>query len=116
MDFKHTDLPIELKLPKLVRDNIPDLIKQNEGVGPKIRIAKDDKEFLGFALKKVIEESVEVFEAKLDRTELIKEIADLFEIISIVTKTLKITPKEIDEIQTAKRIKNGGFEKRIILE
>ena len=53
MELKHTNLEIENEYPKLVRDRIPEIIKEREGVGIKSRMLEDDAEFLKYLLKKL---------------------------------------------------------------
>jgi predicted house-cleaning noncanonical NTP pyrophosphatase (MazG superfamily) len=45
MNFKHfeTDLKIENEYPKLVRDNIPEIVEKLKGKRVKTRILEDDK-------------------------------------------------------------------------
>ena len=94
---------------KLVRDNIPKIM-QEKGKEPKIRIA-GDKEYEDALIEKLKEELKEVQE---DRN--IEEIADLIEVAYALANKYGATEKEINEIRKEKIIKNGAFEKRIILE
>ncbi len=115
MKFKHTNLPIEIILPKLVRDNIPQIIKDKDGNEPKVTIAHDDKAYLNYLLKKMVEESVEV-QNHSDRQDLIAELADVKELTLTVMKLIGIPEDEIEKMRLLKKEKNGGFEKRYILE
>ncbi len=115
MDFKHGNLSIEMDLPKLIRDKIPEIIKRNEGKKAKVRVAKDDKEFLAFVLKKIIEEAVELQDCN-GREDFINEISDLEELIPVLMKLTGIKKDEIERMRKAKVKKNGGFKKRYIFE
>ena len=97
---------------KLVRDNIPDIIKGN-GKMPVIRVL-DDTSYKSELEKKLYEEYKEVIESKgIDR---IEELADMIEVIkalaSLENKTLDDVIKTADE----KSQKRGAFDKKIFLE
>ena len=115
MVFKHTNLPIELELPKLIRDNIPEIIKKSGGKKAIVRKAKDDDEFLHFVLKKLIEEVTEIQHCK-SKDEFVNEIGDLEELIGQLMSLKQISRSEIDMIRKLKISKNGGFSKRLIFE
>ena len=97
---------------KLVRDNIPNIIKEN-GENPVTRILSEE-EYKQELEKKLLEECKEVLEAKND--DRIEELADLLEVILALGK---IEGKEFEDIVSVceqKKIKRGAFEKRIYLE
>lgn len=114
MEFIRTDHPIENEYPKLVRDNIPDIIEARTGAMPETRIAEDDAEFEHFLLKKVVEEATELRHSA-GQGNLEEEIADLNEIIASLMKLRDRKADEIAAVQAEKREKNGGFDKRIIM-
>ena len=101
------------KYHKLVRDNIPDIIKNN-GEEPITRTLNEE-EYWHYLCTKVMEELREVEEAE-SRDEAKKELADLYEVLLAMIKAKDLTMMEIEEAATLKRTKNGGFEKRIFLE
>lgn len=115
MDFKHTNLPIEKSLPKLVRDKIPQIIESNEKRKANVSTATDDKKYLEYLLKKLIEEADEV-RHHADKEDLIKELADLKELTLAIMKLCDIKEDDIEKIRMIKKEKNGAFEKRYILE
>ena len=94
---------------KLVRDNIPKIMIE-KGKEPLIHIA-DDREYEEALITKLKEEMREV---ELDRN--IEEVADLIEVAYNLGKTYGKNEDEINKIRHEKILKNGGFEKRIILE
>lgn len=102
------------QLSKLVRDKIPQLNEeaglQNQG----LRVLTH-QEYLTGLLNKMVEESVELSK-QADRKEIIKELADLFEIIDAVQKELNIADDEIRSVQSVKRSKKGGFDKKMYIE
>lgn len=98
---------------KLVRDRIPEIIKKN---GDTYVIRKlTVKEFKCELLKKLLEEAREV-ESSKETGELVKEIADLKEVLLAIEKTFRLNPKIIEKIRKERNKSRGGFEKRIFLE
>lgn len=106
---------MENEYPKLVRDNIPDIIKKKEGFEPSYRILDDDTEFLNALLKKANEESAEL-QLSLGNNNLEEEIADLFEVIDTILALRGKSTEDIKAIQKEKRGKRGGFDKRIFMD
>jgi predicted house-cleaning noncanonical NTP pyrophosphatase (MazG superfamily) len=115
MEYKHveTDLTIENEYPKLVRDNIPEIIEKDTGQKPETRTLEGE-EFQKYLLKKMVEESTELRGAK-DKEHLAEELADMFEIIDELLTVSDLKPEEIREIQKQKAEKRGGFRKRILM-
>ena len=98
---------------KLVRDNIPDIIASN-GEEAVIKVL-DDYEYKKELYKKLLEETNEVISSK-GSNETIEELADVLEILSAIAK---LNGKMLDDVVEAakqKKLKRGGFEKRIFLE
>ena len=98
---------------KLVRDNIPEIIKKNGGT-PYTRIL-NDYDYKKELEKKLYEEYNEVLNTSTSE-ERIEELADMLEIISALAK---IENKSLDDvIKTAdvKASKRGKFDKKIYLE
>ena len=97
---------------KLVRDNIPSII-ENDNEIPYIRILSDD-EFIIELKKKVLEEAQEVFEASDE--ELMGELADVYELLCELANTNGKTIEDIQNLALEKKAKRGGFSKKIFLE
>ena len=98
---------------KLVRDNIPEIIKNNGGE-PYFRVLNDD-EYWQYLLKKDNEELEEVRTAT-SIEERKKELADKLELIRAMAEFNGFTLQDILEEADSKKQKNGGFEKRLLLE
>ena len=98
---------------KLVRDNIPNKIKSN-GEESIIRIL-DDEEYRSELYKKLLEESQEVINSK-NKEEMIEELADVLEILKSIAELNDKNLEDIIEVAKQKRLKRGGFKKRIFLE
>lgn len=97
---------------KLVRDNIPDIIKQN-GEEPITRILSLD-EYKKELEKKLLEECNEVLSSYGE--ERIEELADLLEVIIALGKIEEKDLKDIIKVCEEKRTKRGSFDKMIYLE
>ena len=98
---------------KLVRDNIPSIIKQN-GEEP-ITKTLDYEEYKKELYKKLLEEANEVINAQ-DKDALLEELADVFEILKAIAESVGKNINDVEEIANQKSLKRGGFSKRIFLE
>ena len=98
---------------KLVRDNIPDIIKNNDGI-PVYKILNDE-DYWKYLLIKDNEELMEVKNAE-SIEERKKELADKLELIIAMAEFNGYTLEDIIEEANKKRNKNGGFKKRLLLE
>ena len=98
---------------KLVRDNIPNKIESNGEVAI-TRILSDD-EYRTELYKKLLEESHEVINS-YGGEDTLEELADVLEVLKAIAE---LNNKKIDDViekANQKRLKRGGFEKRIFLE
>ncbi len=98
---------------KLVRDNIPEIIISN-GEVPITRILSNE-EFKQELEKKLYEEYQEVLNTT-NTEDRIEELADMLEIIISLAKLEGKSLDDIVEVAKTKRLKRGGFDKRIYLE
>lgn len=98
---------------KLVRDKIPEIIKSN-GEESVVRELSADEYKLEL-YKKLLEESNEVISSK-SSDETIEELADVLEILNAIAKFNGKKIDDVVEVAKQKRLKRGGFEKRIFLE
>jgi len=114
MDFNFTDQKFENEYPKLIRDNIPVIYKERTGKEAKTEIIKEDEKFFRYLLKKMVEESEEA-EYSIKTGNTLEELADVLEIVDTVLELKGWTWEEVKNMQAEKRLKNGGFEKRLIL-
>jgi len=115
MNYQHTttNLPEENEYPKLIRDLIPEVVKQADGVEVKTRVL-DDAEYEQFLRQKVVEEATELQYADTDHN-LAEEIADVRELLDTIEKLKGISTEQMKSIQAEKRQKRGGFEKRLLM-
>ncbi|MDP4009379.1 MAG: nucleoside triphosphate pyrophosphohydrolase [Candidatus Shapirobacteria bacterium] len=97
---------------KLVRDKIPEIIKNNrESFETRIL---DDEEFEVELKKKLVEEAKEVGLAINE--ELLEELADVLELVKSIADFKNITFLQIEERRKEKLEKRGGFKKKLFLE
>lgn len=97
---------------KLVRDKITDTLDA-KGVSYEAR-GLDDAEFETELLKKATEEAAELA-AAASRDELVKELADLEDVLEEVKALQDITPEELAAAKEAAHQKKGGFIRRSYL-
>lgn len=113
--FEHTftNLAAENEYPKLIRDRIPQIIKQEDGRDVTVEVLNDD-DFEAWLRKKAIEEAYELADAESD-SHLLEEIADLREILDELEKLKGFSPDQVQAVQDEKRAKRGGFAKRLLM-
>lgn len=93
---------------KLVRDNIPDICKEN-GQNPKTKVL-DDKKYSSALHKKLKEE---VREYLLSNK--IEELADIVEVVEALAENQGASIEEIMNIKQNKQNKNGAFKNKVFL-
>lgn len=98
-----------MKYNKLVRDKIPEIIKNN-GEIPITHIASNDEYWI--KLKEKLKEEVDEF-LEGDNEE---ELSDILEVIDAIYDFKKIDRKESEKIRKSKKEKKGGFKDKIILD
>jgi len=97
---------------KLVRDNIPEIIKNNGEIP--VTTILDDNSYKKELENKLYEEYLEVIDANgKDR---IEELADMLEIIKALAKLEGSNLEEVIEVSNEKVKKRGAFDKKIYLE
>lgn len=99
---------------KLVRDNIPEIIKA-ENKEPIIKILNDE-DFIVELFKKLEEESEELIQAKGNNSEMEKEIGDIYEVIDAIIDYYNLDKEAINKLKQERKIKRGGFAKKIFLQ
>lgn len=98
-----------MKYNKLVRDNIPEIIR-DKGDEPVTHIA-DTAEYEAKLLEKLAEEVQEFIEAKSA-----EEMADVQEVLLALCDHFGLDPEDVERIRAKKAEERGGFTKRIILD
>lgn len=93
---------------KLVRDNIPQLIKES-GRDCSSRIL-NEKEYYDALLDKIVEE---IEEYRISDNE--EELADVYEVLDCLVQLKEYEPMHIDYLQLIRREKRGSFKDRVLL-
>ncbi len=102
---------MEKNYNKLVRDNIPDIIRSN-GETPVTKIL-DNTEYKKELEAKLNEEYLEVLESSGKSR--IEELGDMLEVIKALAELENSSLDEVIEARKEKCLKRGGFSKRIYL-
>ncbi len=94
-----------------MRDKIPDIIIESGGeyearIMGEVEFAKELK-------KKLVEETKELIDSPDDK--LSNELADVLELVKSIASLYKIPFPKIERSQEEKRIKRGGFKKKLFL-
>lgn len=100
-------------MKKLVRDNIIDIMK-SKNQNPNYYISNDNEEFYCFLKNKLDEEIKEFFEAN-NTEDRIAEMGDVLEVLFAISKFNDLDLEEVEKMRKEKKIRNGGFDKKIIL-
>lgn len=98
---------------KLVRDNIIDIILKDNEI-PSYRIL-DDADFIISLKEKFLEESRELVETKT-KEDVLNELSDILELVEALSEKYNINKEELLDKKESKKIKRGGFNKKIFLE
>lgn len=96
---------------KLVRDNIPDIIKNNGEIP--ITKTLEEADYKKKLETKLNEEYHEVLES--DGKNRIEELGDMLEVIKALAELEGSNLNEVIEVSKQKRLKRGGFSKKIFL-
>jgi predicted house-cleaning noncanonical NTP pyrophosphatase (MazG superfamily) len=102
----------KFKFQKLVRDLIVDQMKDG-GASPTYH-ELSDKEHLAELKNKILEEASEM--NINDKDELLKELADLQEVIMALVKAIAKSPADLKLAQDKKYQKAGGFDRKLYVD
>ncbi|MFI7694191.1 hypothetical protein ACIBQ6_34370 [Nonomuraea sp. NPDC049655] len=96
---------------KLVRDNIPEIIRQNGG--EPVITSLDEAGYRKALLVKLFEEATELKEAP--SAKVAEEIADVYEVLRALAAVHGHDWTAIEKVAAAKREERGGFRDRLYL-
>ncbi|GAA0672163.1 nucleoside triphosphate pyrophosphohydrolase [Natronoarchaeum mannanilyticum] len=94
---------------KLVRDDIPEIVREN-GETPIARVA-DDEEYAELLAEKLVEEADEFRESGE-----LEELADVLAVVDAVRERRNVSEDELRKLQAEKAEDRGRFEERIVLD
>ncbi len=97
---------------KLIRDHVPEIMDAQE-VRYEVGVLGDEA-FRRALLTKLAEEAAEAGEAA-GHEALVRELADLSEVLDAVMEHAGIGVEEVRSMQRARRAERGGFERRLVL-
>lgn len=98
-----------VRYSKLVRDNIPQIIARQGKQATTRRLGEAEYEV---KLKEKLMEEVGEFLAAAS----VEELADIQEVVLALSASMNISRAELENVRLEKRSRNGGFEKRLLLE
>jgi predicted house-cleaning noncanonical NTP pyrophosphatase (MazG superfamily) len=104
---------MRISYDKLIRDRVPELMAA-EGVRFEV-VPLDPSEFRRALLAKLVEEAVEAGEAS-DRVALLREIADVFEVLDALLALEGASVDQARAVQRERRETRGGFAGRLVLK
>ncbi len=102
----------KFKIAKLVRDKIAERMIANENAAYR---KLNDKEFINKLKKKILEEANELLPVE-DKGKIVKELADIQEIIDTLVKALKSSKQKLKSMQKKENKKSGSFKKRFYIK
>ena len=99
---------------KLVRDEIPNIIKKNGQVCNFAQVQNPEL-MTAFLREKLVEELSEFLRANPASKESLEELVDIVTVVRAIYKFGGIDDKEFEALCADKLAKNGGFENRFIM-
>ncbi len=102
----------KFKVAKLVRDKIAQRMIADENARYRVL---NDTEYIDELKKKILEEAKELLPVE-DESKIVKELADIQEIIDALILTLKSSKQDLKSRQKGENKKSGAFKKRLYIE
>ncbi|MEZ4104391.1 MAG: nucleoside triphosphate pyrophosphohydrolase [Candidatus Paceibacterota bacterium] len=99
---------------KLVRDNIPDMIKAKRKNCEVVQLT-DMQEYQQELFKKIKEEATSLSMARTKK-EFLGEYADLMMVLNTIMQQLEITPEEVRNVKEDNNLKKGAYNRRFFLK
>lgn len=97
---------------KLVRDRIPEIIRQ-KGETVNVRECEDSIEMFNLLRAKLVEEAQEFQEAK-NRADAYEELADVLEVVAAIVATFD--PEMLAQVRTLKALNKGTFKRGLVID
>lgn len=99
------------KVDKLIRDKLPEIVKEENDIVLDCRIL-NDSEYQDALKRKLIEESIEVQSAKAS-DEIIDELADVMEVFESLINSLALSFDDIIQRKQKRKMERGGFKEKV---
>lgn len=97
---------------KLVRDKIPEIIRQSGKSATCITL--DHDAYIAELRKKLQEETEEYLQAAND-SDALEELADILELLHALAAVHKGSPEELEQVRAKKAKERGGFKEAVFL-
>ena len=97
---------------KLIRDRIPEIMDRD---GVRYEVDELESDAYREALAAKVVEEAEELRAASAREDVVKELADVLEVLEAVMRVEGIDMGEVRSVQAARREARGGFERRLRL-
>jgi predicted house-cleaning noncanonical NTP pyrophosphatase (MazG superfamily) len=98
------------KVGKLIRDKIPEILREGNIVVSARRMEKD--EYIRCLKDKLLEEAKETIKSNT-QNDFKEELADMLEVIHALIDAHNLSYQEIEDVRLQKKNEKGGFEERI---
>ena len=107
---------MRIEYMKLVRDRIPEIIRDTGKSYSASRL--NEESYIAALAGKLVEEAMECEKAVADESDvdIVKELADLSEVLESLMAVLGIEDETVRTIQAQRRTDRGSFSERILLE
>ena len=102
---------VEIIHDKLVRDNIPKIINDQDNQSCEYYTIKDEDEYFKYLVRKVVEEINEFYQTPTS-----EEMADVIEVLLTIGQLKNLDYRKIEKTRLKKLIEKGGFKKKYILK
>jgi len=102
---------VEIIYDKLVRDNIPKIINDQENQSCEYYTIENEDEYFKYLVRKVVEEINEFYQTPTS-----EEMADVMEVLETIIQLKNIDQDIVETTRLKKFIKKGGFKKKYVLK
>ena len=102
---------VEIIHDKLVRDNIPKIINDQDNQSCEYYTIENEDEYFKYLVRKVVEEINEFYQTPTS-----EEMADVMEVLMAIIKLKKIDVHIVESTRIKILLEKGGFKKKYVLK
>ena len=102
---------VEIIHDKLVRDNIPKIINDQDNQSCEYYTIEDEDEYFKYLVKKVVEEINEFYHNPIS-----EEMPDVMEVLMSIIKLKNIDVHTVESTRIKKLLEKGRFDKKYVLK